>query len=113
MPIEVVIRESEDNFEILSVVANLGRGTSEIELHDLGEILDRGGAPRQRLLEVASHIFYYYPISSWSIKVERYDGYVYWLRYDAPKLVERGVSSPASPEPDPSRVSRYRREPVI
>jgi hypothetical protein len=113
MPIEVVMRESEDDFEVFSAGGNLVPGGSGDLMRDLDALLDDGGSNQQILLGLAGHLLYNYPGSHWSIKVERWDGYVYWLRYDAPELVEGETSRPASPEPEPQRVSRYQREPVI
>jgi hypothetical protein len=111
MPIEVVMRESEDDFEVFSVVGNLEPGGGPRLMHDLDALLDDGGSNQQILLSIAAHLLYTYPGIYWSIKVERWDGYAYWLRFDEDE--EGETSRPASPVPEPLRVSRYQRDPVI
>lgn len=113
MPIEVVMRESEDDFEVFSAGGNLGSGGSSELMSDINRVLDNGGSNQQILLGIASHLLYVYPDDSWAVKVERWDGYHYWLRFDRPELAAEKTSRPASPEPEPQRVSRYQRDPVI
>lgn len=110
MPIEVVLRESEDDFEVFSVAGNLEPG-GEL-MHDLDALLDDGGSNQQIMLNLATHLLDHYPGSHWSIKVERWDGYNYWLRFDAPELAAEETSRPVVSEPV-VRVSRYRRDPVL
>jgi hypothetical protein len=106
MPIEVVFRESEDDFEVFSAGGTLGPdGPSEL-FQDLNEILDQGGSNRQILMNIAGRLIDVYPGVEWTIKVERYDGYTYWLRFDI------GVGNSLASNPI-KRISRYERDPVI
>lgn len=111
MPIEVVLREAGDCFKILSVEGLLGPEGYAPLIHKLNVILGNGGTHHYVLLmKVAAHLIFYYPGRHWSIKVNRIDGYVYWLRFDAPELA---VQPPTVSEELVPRVSRYSRKPVI
>lgn len=110
MPIEVVMRESQDDFEVFSVAGYLAPGSGL--MRDLDDVLDNGGSNQQILLNLATHLLDHYPGSHWSIKVERWDGYVYWLRFDGPELAAGETSRPVVSEPV-VRISRYRRDPVL
>lgn len=114
MPINVVLRESEDDFVVFSVGDGfyLPPGGSIELTRNLDTVLNEGGSNRQILLNIAAHLIDRYYGFHWTIKVERYDGYVYWLRYDGPELATEETSRPVMPELV-KRVSRYNRDPVI
>ena len=113
MPIEVVLREAEDVFRVLSVEGQIGPEDSARLSARLNAILGDGGSHRYVLLKVVSHLIFQYPGFHWSIKVNRIDGYVYGVRFDAPELAEDEISSPIVSEELVPRVSRYSRKPVI
>lgn len=112
MPIEVVLRVTEDDTEVFSVMCNLGVGASSDLMRNLNELLDSGGSNRMILMNIAGYLYDVYPGSHWTIKLERWDGYVSWLRFDGPELAAKETSRPVIPEPS-ERVSRYNRKPVI
>jgi len=112
MSINVVMRESEDDFEVFSVASTHDLDDLNGFAHDLNEVLNEGGSNRQILLNVAAHMFNNYQGSSWAIKVEQWNGGVYWFSFEGVALSES--SRPSSPIPESiKRVSRYERDPVI
>jgi hypothetical protein len=136
MSIEVVLRETEDDFEVFSVAGNFGSGGSLELMHNLEAVLNRqhrrdarasyqgellrnlevglinGRSNNQTLLNLSVYLLDNYPGTHWAIKVERWDGYVYWLRFDGPELAAEKTSRPVVSEPV-VRISRYRRKPVL